>query len=152
MLSLRQFRKNLSLRIVNLAGLSIMFACLLLSAGYVKQELSYDRHHANANRIARLSLQFDDEAVDGRIFGNNIDNLLQQLPEIKQTVKMFKIQTAVLTYQNNHRIINDLYAVNREFLRVFDIALLATYTPIKIADNTENAMIARESLSEYPSV
>jgi len=37
-----------ALRTVNFAGLSVMFACLLLSAGYIKRELSYDRHHANA--------------------------------------------------------------------------------------------------------
>jgi len=41
----RRFRKNISLRIVNLVGLSVVFACLLLSTGYIKRELSFDRHH-----------------------------------------------------------------------------------------------------------
>ena len=50
----RRFRKNLSLRMVNLAGLSVVFACLLLSVAYIKRELSYDRRHTNFDRIVRL--------------------------------------------------------------------------------------------------
>jgi putative ABC transport system permease protein len=121
---LQQFRKNASLRIVNFAGLSIMFACLLLSAGYITRVLSYDRHHANADRIARLSLQFDDEPVDGRIIGNSIDVVLEQIPEIDRTVKMHHINTAVLTCQGQHRVLNDCFMVTRDFLQVFDVPLL----------------------------
>ena len=120
----RLFRKHLSLRVVNLVGLSIMFACLLLSAGYIKRELSYDQHHANADRMVRMTLQFDDKPVDGRIYGNALDAVLQQIPEIDRTVKMRNIYTAVLTYQGNHRVVNDFYQVNRDFLQVFDLRLL----------------------------
>ena len=67
---IRRFKKSGSLRAINFAGLSVMFACLLLSYGYIKRELSYDRHNANADRIARLSIQFDDKPVDGRIMAS----------------------------------------------------------------------------------
>ena len=122
----KHFRKNISLRAVNFAGLSIMFACLLLSAGYIRRETSYDRHHANADRIVRMSLQFDDKPVDGRIWGNKLDAdaLLQQIPEIDRTVKMYNVPYAVLHYQGKHRVVNDFYAVNRDFLHTFDFPLL----------------------------
>ncbi|MCL2098736.1 MAG: ABC transporter permease [Bacteroidales bacterium] len=120
----RLFKKNLSLRMVNFVGLSVVLACLLLSAGYIKRELSYDRHHANAERIVRLTLQFDNEPADGRILGNALDELLQQIPEIERTVKMFNIQTAVLTCQGKQRVVNDFYMVNRNFLQVFDLPLV----------------------------
>lgn len=120
----RQIFRNLSLWMVNLAGLSIVFACLLLSASYIKRELSYDCHHTNANRIARLSLQFGEDPVDGRVLGNNLDDILPQMPEIERVVKMFRIYSAVVTYHENNLVANDLYMVNREFLRVFDLPLL----------------------------
>ena len=120
----RRFRKNSSLRAVNFAGLSIVFACLLLSAGYIKLEMSYDHHHVHADRIVRLTLQFDDNPVDGRVNGNDLDALLQQLPEIERTVKMFNVYTAMLTCQGTHHIVNDFYLVNRDFLQVFDIPLI----------------------------
>ena len=120
----RQFRKNLSLRMVNLIGLSIMLTCLLLSAGYVKRELSYDRHHTNANRIVRMTLQFDNNSVDGRLYGNGVYDALQQIPEIERITQMSKINTAVLTYSGTNCVVNDFYRVNKDFLQTFDIPLL----------------------------
>ena len=64
----RLFKKKLSLRIVNIVGLFILFACLLLSTSYIKRELSYDRHYNNADRIVRMSMQRDNQPVDGRIW------------------------------------------------------------------------------------
>jgi putative ABC transport system permease protein len=120
----RLFQKSISLRIVNIAGLSVVFACLALSLSYTKHELSYDRHHTHASRIARLSLQFDDQPVDGRILGNALDDLLQQIPEIERMVKMRKVNASVLTYRGTHRVVNDFYQVSSDFLHLFDIPLL----------------------------
>jgi len=121
---IRHFRKNLSLRIVNFAGLSIVFACLMLSAGYIKRELSYDRHHAHVDRIVRMTLQFDDNPVDGRIYGNTLDAVLQQIPEIDRKVKMRNVPVAVMSFHGEQRIVNDFYLVNSDFLYVFDIPLV----------------------------
>ena len=120
----KQFRKNRSIYILNIVGLSIIFSSLLLSTGYIQRELSYDRHHINADRIVRLSLQFDYEPIDGRIWGNDLDDILRQMPEVNSVVKMFKIHTAVLTYRGNHHIINNFYSVTSEFLNVFTVPLV----------------------------
>ena len=120
----KRFRKNLSLRTVNFLGLSVVFACLLISAGYIKRELSYDRHHTHADRIVRLSLQFDNGPVDGRLWGNSMNAVLQQIPEIERTAKMYNVPSAVLHYQGKHRVVNDFYAVNSDFLHTFDLPLL----------------------------
>ena len=120
----RQFRKNVSLRVVNFVGLSVVFACLLLSVGYIRRELSYDRHNANYDRIVRMTMQYNNEPVDGRIYGNGLDAVLQQIPEIEQIVKMRNVPTAVLTYEGKPRVINDFYMVSSDFLNVFDITLL----------------------------
>ncbi len=124
MYTFRRFRKTSSLRIVNILGLSVVFACLLLSYGYVKRELSYDKHHVNADRMARLSFQYGDKSPDVRIYGNKIDDILQQIPEIEQTVRMYKVNTAVLTLQGEPRVVNDFYYASRNFFDVFSVPLL----------------------------
>ena len=123
-ISFRNLCRNGAYSIVNIAGLSVVFACLLLSVGYIQRELSYDRHNANVERIVRMSLQFDNEPVDCRIYGNELDAALQQIPEIEQVVKMFKINSAVLTYEGNRRVVNDFYMVNGDFFHLFDIPLV----------------------------
>jgi putative ABC transport system permease protein len=109
---------------VNIFGLSIVFAGLLLSVGYIKREMSYDHHYSNVERIVRMSLQFNNNPVDGRIYGNDLDAILQQLPEIERIVKMFEINTAILTYEGERRVVNNFYMVNSDFFHVFDIPLL----------------------------
>ena len=120
----RHLRKGISLRIINFVGLSIMFACMLLSAGYIKRERSYDRHHTHIDRIVRMTIQFNNEPIDGRVVGNTVYPILQQIPEIEQVVKMNNIHTAVLTHQGARRVVNNFYAVSRDFLHLFDITLL----------------------------
>jgi len=120
----KRFQKNLSLRMVNFVGLSVVFACLLLSAGYIKRELSFDRHHNNADRIVRLTLQFDNQPVDGRVLDDIVNDILPQIPEIERTVRMYQINTAVLTCGELQRVVNDFYQVTPDFLHVFDMLLL----------------------------
>ena len=47
---LRRLKKSKSLRLVNLLGLSVIFACLLLSYTYIRKETSYDRFHRHTQQ------------------------------------------------------------------------------------------------------
>ena len=143
---LRLFKKSISLRVVNFAGLTIMFACLLISANYIKEELSYDRHHANADRIVRISMQFGNEVVDVRLRDTkNTIEILRQIPEIEQIVKMFKIQTALLTYEGKNTVVNEFYVANRELVNVFDIQLL--YGNLNNAFQRDGQVLLSESFA-----
>ncbi len=122
----RRLSKSKSLRIVNLAGLAIVFACLLLSYGYVKKELSYDRFHANAGRIYRLTLQYDDFPVDGRIYNysNEIDAIVKQMPEVEEVLTMENIANGVLTHQGEQQIVRNFNFVDPHFFEFFSFKLL----------------------------
>jgi putative ABC transport system permease protein len=58
--TLRNFRKNKAYSAINITGLAIGMACSILILLWVRDELSYDRFHANAGRICRV---YRDEAV-----------------------------------------------------------------------------------------
>jgi putative ABC transport system permease protein len=49
---------------------------------------------------------------------------LQLLPEIERIARMYNIRTAVLTYEGQKIVVKDFYAVNPDFLQVFDLPLL----------------------------
>ena len=141
----RHLRKNISLRIVNFVGLSIMFACLLLSVGYIRHETSYDRHNINADRIVRISLQFDNEPVDGRIVDSALDDILCQIPEVERTVKMHKIKSDVLVHRGRQHVVKDYYIVSRDFPQLFNIQLLHGDKD-RVMQSREQALIS-ESLA-----
>ncbi len=142
----RRFRKSISLRVVNWLGLSIMFACLLLSVGYIKRELSYDRYNVNANRIVRLSVESDQEQEDGQMYCTKFNDVLQQIPEIEKVVKLSGSSgyPAVLNYRGEKHVVN-YYAAGPGFFDVFTI-------PWVHGDKNkdwlyENQMIVSESLA-----
>src|ERR1035437_5958848 len=120
----RRFLKSKYLQAVNLLGLSIIFACLILSYIHVKKELSYDRFNVNANRIARLSLQFNDEPIDGRIYGFSGSTMLSKIAGIEQTVALAHVNTVVMTYKGKPQILNDIYCASSNFFQVFSYPMV----------------------------
>ena len=49
--TLRNFRKHKGYSFLNIAGLSVGLAAFILILLFVRYEVRYERHHANADRI-----------------------------------------------------------------------------------------------------
>jgi putative ABC transport system permease protein len=55
------FKKNRLFTLVNITGLGIGLASVLLVAMFINDEYSFDRYHSNADRIYRIVLDFKEE-------------------------------------------------------------------------------------------
>jgi len=58
-IALRNLVKHRAYSFINIFGLAVGLACCILILLFVQDELSYDRHYANADRIYRLTEFFD---------------------------------------------------------------------------------------------
>jgi len=56
--ALRSLWKNKELSVLNIGGLAIGLTCSLMIFVFVKDELSYDRHHKDAANIYRVVKDF----------------------------------------------------------------------------------------------
>ncbi|GAB3905199.1 ABC transporter permease [Larkinella knui] len=56
--ALRAFRRNWNYSVINVVGLTLSLACCLLLFIVIRYELSFDRHHANADRTYRMVRHF----------------------------------------------------------------------------------------------
>ncbi|MEZ4748218.1 MAG: ABC transporter permease, partial [Calditrichia bacterium] len=54
-IALRNLRKQSIYSLINILGLSLGLASCILIYLFVRHEMSYDRHHENANRIFRVA-------------------------------------------------------------------------------------------------
>ena len=139
---LNQLNKNKPLRMVNLLGLSVIFAALLLSYSYIRKELSYDRFNKKAERMFRISIQYGDNPVDGRIYGfSRNESFLNDIPGIEEIVALTKINTGVLISQGKPVVVNDFYFGSPNFFRVFDYRLLQGEAD-KVLDAPDKAVIS----------
>lgn len=91
----RQFRKNGLLNGINLVGLTIAFTATLFIGLFLHDELSYERHHPNAENIYRLSYQHTSETgtIEERAFSSGmwIDVIKDRVPAIEETFRFLQI-------------------------------------------------------------
>ncbi|HYC84006.1 MAG TPA: ABC transporter permease, partial [Chryseosolibacter sp.] len=72
---------------INLLGLSTGLACSILILLWVQNEISYDRFHAHADKIFRLTAEIRDEKLALSSYPL-ATTLRSEMPEIKNTVRL----------------------------------------------------------------
>jgi putative ABC transport system permease protein len=88
----RNLARNKVYSFINIAGLSLGLACVMLIMLYVKDEVSYDRFHRNASHIYRIFSE--GKAPDGEIRRMGITGDIQgprfkaKIPEIREFVRL----------------------------------------------------------------
>lgn len=110
------------MRIVNFTGLAVITAGMLISFSFLRKEMSYDRHHKNADRIVRLSFRYEDSELDGRIAGLARNNpLYEDCAALEEAALLRRINTALLEYEDKSKVINNSVLVTPGFFRMFDL-------------------------------
>jgi len=122
----RNLVRNKIYAFINIAGLSIGLACAMLIMLYVKDEVSYDRFHANVGNIYRVVTQsIDKKGVKGRKDSNTGyfqgPRFGQNIPEIKAFVR---IQSNSIDIKTGTEIKSqDMLYVDSSFFSVFSFPL-----------------------------
>src|ERR1700760_4946954 len=100
-IALRNLARNKVSSIINIGGLAIGLACVLLIGMYVKDEFSYDRFFTDADRIYRVNTHEkigNDEFVAGHTPPPIGAALTANFPEVESYTRIFKPIDAVVKY------------------------------------------------------
>ncbi len=93
-IAIRSLIKNKIYSFINLAGLSIGLACVLVIVSYVNLELSYDKFHKNHKDIYRVTeyrTRSGNQVHNATAF-NPLANLLEaQVPAVEKVVRMYPL-------------------------------------------------------------
>lgn len=128
----RNMMRNKTSSFINVAGLSIGIACVLLIVMFIQNDLSYDKFHKDADRIFQVTLN---GTRNGEEFwaGNTPPPvgaaLLNNFPEIESYTRIYKPNDIVVRYENNNAIEKfftekNIIAVDSNFLQVLDFKML----------------------------
>jgi putative ABC transport system permease protein len=128
----RNLVRNKVSSIINIGGLAIGLACVLLIGMYVKDELGYDRFFKDANRIYRVNTHEktgNDEFVAGHTPPPVGAALMSNFPEVESYTRIFLPGDEVVHYLDNgqrHSLTEkSLLSVDSNFLQFFSYPLLA---------------------------
>src|SRR5438552_623539 len=124
----RNLLRNKIYAFINIAGLSIGLACAMLILLYVKDEVSYDRFHANVNNIYRVVTQnIDKNGNKGRKDPNSGylqgPRFAQNIPGIKSFVRVASGNENIKTGTEVKD--QDLLYVDSNFFSLFSFPLLS---------------------------
>ena len=126
----RNMVRNKASSFINISGLSIGIACTLLIVIFIKNELSYDRFHKDADRIFQVVINGN---MNGQEFwGGNTPPpvgaaLTNNIPEIETYTRFYEPGDIVVRYQGNATekffTEKNVLAVDSNFLQLFDFKI-----------------------------
>ncbi|MBD2699246.1 ABC transporter permease [Spirosoma sp. BT702] len=129
-IAFRNLTKHKSNTAINIAGLAIGMACCLLIVLYVTDELSYDQHWTNGERIYRMALE---RKYPGRstkyaiIPPSYAQSVKKEIPEIEQTTRVFTFgndQPTLLKLNGQTIEEKGFLVVDSTFFQVFQMPFL----------------------------
>jgi len=135
---------------INIGGLSVgMTACLLIML-YVKNEMSYDKHHKNSDRVFRIASESKGEkwVGTGAVYANG---LRIYFPEVEQTTRLLRFPGSEKMLLSNTKkqkkfYESNAYFVDSTFFQIFNYE--SKYGDINNALNTPNSLVISENLAK----
>ena len=125
--AVRNLMRNKTFSAINILGLAIGMACCMLILLYVRDELSYDRHHENADRIFRLAAEIQSEGAPGRFALTSFpmgSTLVQEFPSVEDAVRFhLKDEKTLVANQQRHFYERGVLFVDANVFQVFDFPL-----------------------------
>lgn len=151
--ALRNLRKHSFYSFINVAGLSIGLAICFVIVLFVRNELSYDKHFANAERLYRINSEIK--------FGGNHYNMLytppamaaamvDEIPEVEATVR-FRERGSYLVKRDVENIKEDrVIWADKDFFKVFSVPVLAGNPATALAEPNSIAISKRIANKFFP--
>ena len=122
----RNLKKNRTLSIINILGLTIGLTICMLIQYYVVHEKSYDRFHAKSDRIYRLRYERLDNEGSGVRFASCCPpagiHIRQEFPDAEKVARIFRYNASV-SYEENRYIEEKMFFAEPEFLEIFDFKI-----------------------------
>lgn len=103
LVAVRNLLKNKGLTSINIAGLAIGMACVILIGLYIQHEFSYDRHHEHADRtymvLREMKLE-NSSRIEGRTSGPLAPTLMNDYPEVEAAARFAPFEAWVESHDN----------------------------------------------------
>ncbi len=151
-ITIRNIIKHKGYSLINISGLAVGMACCILILLWVKDEMSYDRFHENADVIYRVtehqynsSGDYFPVAVTPWPLAGALKN---DFPEIVESARSRILSGRLISYGGKKFYEQDFVAVDPSFLKIFSFALVEG--DISTALTEPNTMlITQETAKRY---
>jgi putative ABC transport system permease protein len=149
--AIRSIWKTKTISLINVLGLSLGIAICIIISLFLFNELSYDKHHAHADRIYRIKSEI--------IFGGNNFNMIQcpapmaealplEFPEVEAAVH-FRQQGSFLVKREDENIReNNVIYAGKDFFKIFTVPVIDG-NPESALDEPNTMAISKKTADKF---
>jgi len=150
-IALRNILRHKGYAAINLSGLAIGIACCMVILIHIQDELSFDRFHANADRIYRVTRDWKRAEGGGTQAANTAaavgPTLMAEYPAVEKFARvMFPHPQSVLVNNGQNRFYEEgFYWVDSTFFDVFSFKLKRGHARTALVE--ANSLVLTESMA-----
>ncbi|HZY81505.1 MAG TPA: ABC transporter permease [Cyclobacteriaceae bacterium] len=148
--AIRTFIKSRVFSIINIAGLSIGISTCILISLYVLDELSFDRFHANADRIYRITemLHLPKENRHQTLTSPPMAPALERnFPEVLKSVR-FNFSSRTISYRENKFYDTKILYADSTFFQIFSFPMVEG-NPDKALVEPYSVVLTEQAAKKY---
>ncbi|HKK47007.1 MAG TPA: ABC transporter permease [Balneolaceae bacterium] len=152
-IAIRNLLKYKIYSFINIIGLAVGMACVIIIMFWVLDELSYDRFHKHSEQIYQIIQENKRYPKDSDYAEEDIPNastpvLVQNIPEILNAVRMYDRENCLVRYNDTKYYEDKLYLVDPSFFTIFSFPLVIG-EPNQILSNKQNIVISERISQKY---
>ena len=148
--SFRSIKRNLSFSLINISGLSIGLALVIILLAWLQFEFSFDRFHENADKIFRVVVEFKMEKTSDN-FANTPaplgEVLKKDIPEVVDYVR-FGYWGRVLVNYENEQFWENIELADPSIFSIFSFSLLKG-NPETALSNPRSIILSETKAKKY---
>jgi putative ABC transport system permease protein len=145
-ITFRNMRMHKVFSFINIVGLAVGMACMILMLLWIRYETNFDRFHANTDLIYRVANENRSRTPSTKMVVTPppmAPALLQDFPEIAAAARLSRGGGKKLfSYQDNH-FFESFYAVDPAFMEIFTLDFIEGKTNV-VFDNPYSMVISEE--------
>ena len=148
--ALRNLLKQKLYSAINITGLTLGISCFLVIFFFVKDELSYDRFHKNADQIYRVISKglFKGKKFDAATMGAPVaSRMVTDYPEVLSAVRLYPSSLLIRLEDQNIRENNIIYA-DSNFFNFFTFPLIKG-NPDEVLKDPQSLVLTRKTAKKY---
>ncbi|MEM9856956.1 MAG: ABC transporter permease [Bacteroidota bacterium] len=147
LLTFRQLKRNLAFSLINILGLSLGLAGSFVIGSWVWQEVNYDKHFSDSERIHRVSIGFFNSGAFASGPERLVPYLAENAPEVEVGTRVERPQPSVIYVDDKEFEENPLF-VDSAFFQVFDHEFILGDANAALA-SPNNVVITSELALKY---
>jgi putative ABC transport system permease protein len=126
-IAIRNIARYRIFSIVNILGLAFGIAISIIIYVFVRQELSYDKYHANHNRIYRVNTRV--EAFDASFKSAMTPYLMgetmkREIPEVEESARVLIGSHKKVSHDDRQFSARNFYYTDQSFFRIFTVPII----------------------------